>query len=84
MVNKLQLSNWQNYDRTAMLVMQQESKRFNHVGNTTKWKDLTTAKSNPKHPPWDIDLEHLTDIKLRAPTPGRKPNATDVRKKQSV
>ena len=51
MVNQLQLDNSQNYDRTAMLIVQQESKRFNCVGNTTKRKDFTTTKSIPKHPP---------------------------------
>ena len=39
MVNKLELSNWQNYKRTAMLIMQQESNMFNCVGNTTKQVD---------------------------------------------
>ena len=36
MVKTLQLGNWQNYERTAMLIMQQESNRFSCVGNTIK------------------------------------------------
>ena len=36
MVKKLQLCNLQNYECTAKLIMQQESKRFNCVGNMTK------------------------------------------------
>ena len=36
LVNKLHLRNLQNYKRTAILIMQQESKRFNCAGNTTK------------------------------------------------
>ena len=36
MVNKLQLVNLQNYERTAMLIMQQEGKRLNCVGHPIK------------------------------------------------
>ena len=36
MVNKLQLGNLQNYERTTMLIMQQEGTRLNCIGNTTK------------------------------------------------
>ena len=35
-VNKLQLGNSQNYERTAILIMLAESARFNHVGITPR------------------------------------------------
>ena len=68
-VNKLQLGNWQNYERTAMLIMLAESARFNHVGITPRQVDrlfisiylliIHIEISNPKH---------LAGIKLRATT----------------
>ena len=38
-VNKLQLGNCQNYERTAMLIMLAESARFNNVGITPSQVD---------------------------------------------
>ena len=67
-VNKLRLGNWQNYKRTAMLIM------LNKVTGSIVWalhhesrlfihQYLLTS-----HPPWDIYPEHLAGIKLRATT----------------
>ena len=77
-VNKLQLGNWQNYERTAMLILLAESARFNHAGITPKQVDCLSISiylliihleiSNP---------EHLAGIKLRATTICYKPKATD-------
>ena len=44
-VNKLQLGNGENYKRTAMLIMLQESKRLNRMGITPIQVDRLSSTS---------------------------------------
>ena len=51
---KLQLGNWQNYERTAILIMLAESARFNHAGITPKQVDRQLTVSTTKYQPVEV------------------------------